>query len=85
MRNDRNRRYPRCRRNVDVAHFRRHPAALAERSRRDLITVVRAGKPILVLMHWDWFRDLKERAGEQIPRIGKMQRRSAARWSAGTA
>ena len=60
------RRYPRREIKIDISHLRRNGAAVIERSRLDQITVTRGGKPILVLMRWEAFRALKQRAGENV-------------------
>lgn len=63
---DSQRRYPRREIKIDISHLRRNGAAVIERSRLDRIIVTRGGKPILVMMRWEAFRALKQRAGENV-------------------
>lgn len=63
---DSQRRYPRREVKIDISHLRRNGAAVIDRSRLDRIIVTRGGRPILVLVRWDAFRALKQRAGENV-------------------
>lgn len=60
------RRYPRREVKIDISYIRRNVAAVVKRSRLDRVIVTRVGKPIFVLMQWEEFCGLKQRAGENI-------------------
>lgn len=56
--------YPRRTVRIAVEHLLRHPLAIADRAEHDKIIILRAGKPHRVIMRHDYYRLLRERAGQ---------------------